>query len=51
MTNEKKAKVNPHLVLREEFDDWAVLFDPDSETHSACALPACWFGSFLTVRR
>jgi SynChlorMet cassette protein ScmD len=21
---------NPLLVLREEFDDWAVLFDPDS---------------------
>ncbi len=30
MTNEKKAKVNPQVVLREEFDDWAVLFDPDS---------------------
>ena len=30
MTHEKKAKVNPDLVLREEFDDWAVLFDPDS---------------------
>ena len=22
--------MNPGLVLREEFDDWAVLFDPDS---------------------
>ena len=22
--------VNPSIVLREEFDDWAVLFDPDS---------------------
>jgi SynChlorMet cassette protein ScmD len=21
---------NPELVLREEFDDWAVLFDPDT---------------------
>ena len=21
---------NPSLVLREEFDDWAVLFDPDT---------------------
>ena len=21
---------NPEVVLREEFDDWAVLFDPDS---------------------
>jgi len=30
MSNEKKAKVNPNVVLREEFDDWAVLFDPDS---------------------
>ncbi len=26
----KKARTNPHLVLREEFDDWAVLFAPDS---------------------
>jgi len=22
--------VNPNVVLREEFDDWAVLFDPDT---------------------
>jgi SynChlorMet cassette protein ScmD len=22
--------VNPNIVLREEFDDWAVLFDPDT---------------------
>ncbi|CAK0760041.1 conserved hypothetical protein [Gammaproteobacteria bacterium] len=21
---------NPHIVLREEFDDWAILFDPDT---------------------
>lgn len=26
----KKPVVNPMAVLREEFDDWAVLFDPDS---------------------
>ncbi len=30
MTNEKKVKLNPNVVLREEFDDWAVLFDPES---------------------
>ena len=30
MANEKRPKANPDLVLREEFDDWAVLFDPDS---------------------
>lgn len=30
MTNTAKPKTNPSLVLREEFDDWAVLFDPDS---------------------
>lgn len=23
-------RVNPMVILREEFDDWAVLFDPDS---------------------
>lgn len=22
-------KTHSHLVLREEFDDWAVIFDPD----------------------
>ena len=26
---DKNAIVNPLVVLREEFDDWAVLFDPD----------------------
>jgi SynChlorMet cassette protein ScmD len=25
-----KLTVNPMIVLREEFDDWAVLFDPDT---------------------
>jgi SynChlorMet cassette protein ScmD len=28
--NDEKPIVNPLVVLREEFDDWAVLFDPDS---------------------
>jgi len=23
-------KANPNIVLREEFDDWALLFDPDT---------------------
>ncbi len=27
-----KPIANPLVVLREEFDDWAVLFDPDSGT-------------------
>jgi len=26
----EKPRANPMIVLREEFDDWAVLFDPDS---------------------
>jgi SynChlorMet cassette protein ScmD len=26
----EKPIANPLIVLREEFDDWAVLFDPDS---------------------
>ncbi|NIQ38084.1 MAG: SynChlorMet cassette protein ScmD [Proteobacteria bacterium] len=30
MRNEDKPVANPLTVLREEFDDWAVLFDPDS---------------------
>ncbi len=25
-----KPVANPELVLREEFDDWAILFDPDT---------------------
>ncbi len=27
---EKKAVANPSIVLREEFDNWAILFDPDT---------------------
>ena len=27
---ESKPIVNPVIVLREEFDDWAILFDPDT---------------------
>jgi SynChlorMet cassette protein ScmD len=28
--NNEKPIANPSIVLREEFDDWAVLFDPDT---------------------
>lgn len=30
MSENNKPIVNPLIVLREEFDDWAILFDPDS---------------------
>ncbi len=30
MSTRKKPIVNPLIVLREEFDDWAILFDPDT---------------------
>jgi SynChlorMet cassette protein ScmD len=30
MAKDRKPVANPDLVLREEFDDWAVLFDPDT---------------------
>ena len=30
MTTTNKPQANPLIVLREEFDDWAVLFDPDT---------------------
>ncbi len=30
MDDEKKIFANPQIVLREEFDDWAILFDPDT---------------------
>jgi SynChlorMet cassette protein ScmD len=29
-TEEENAIANPLIVLREEFDDWAILFDPDT---------------------
>ncbi len=30
MTKGQKTICNPWVMLREEFDDWAVLFDPDT---------------------
>ena len=30
MKENDKPIINPLLVLREEFDDWAILFDPDT---------------------
>jgi SynChlorMet cassette protein ScmD len=30
MTNDEKPVTKPFVMLREEFDDWAVLFDPDT---------------------
>ncbi|MDD5168824.1 MAG: SynChlorMet cassette protein ScmD [Syntrophales bacterium] len=27
---ERKLIANPEVILRQEFDDWAILFDPDS---------------------
>ena len=30
MKADKKPIANPLIILREEFDDWAVLFDPDT---------------------
>lgn len=30
MKNDKEPTANPYVVLREEFDDWAILFNPDT---------------------
>ncbi len=30
MTQQKAPEANPLVVLREEFDDWAVVFNPDT---------------------
>ena len=30
MTIDKLLIANPEMVLREEFDDWAILFDPET---------------------
>jgi SynChlorMet cassette protein ScmD len=34
MTGARKAFANPVVVLREEFDDWAVLYNPDTAAAS-----------------
>ena len=28
--SDKKLIANPEVILRQEFDDWAILFDPDT---------------------
>jgi len=30
ITEKARPTANPLIVLREEFDDWAILFDPDT---------------------
>ena len=30
MSDSNKPIANPLIILREEFDDWAILFDPDA---------------------
>ncbi len=30
MSENSKPIANPMVILREEFDDWAILFDPDT---------------------
>ena len=49
MPDNDKLIANPVLVLREEFDDWAILFDPDSG--DAHALNPAWCGRLLIRRR
>ena len=39
---------NPAIVLREEFDDWAILFDPDSGVRSVLTLRVSSYGNSLT---
>jgi SynChlorMet cassette protein ScmD len=34
MTKDRKVFVNPAVVLREEFDDWAVIYNPDTAAAS-----------------
>lgn len=34
MTDARKIFANPVVVLREEFDDWAVLYNPDTAAAS-----------------
>jgi SynChlorMet cassette protein ScmD len=30
VNNGERPRVNPHVMLREEFDDWAILFNPNT---------------------
>ena len=30
MKYDEKPRANPNVLLREEFDDWAILYDPDT---------------------
>ena len=30
MSDDRKVRVKPVVVLREEFDDWAVIYNPDT---------------------
>jgi SynChlorMet cassette protein ScmD len=30
LKNSEEPIANPHVMLREEFDDWAILFNPDT---------------------
>lgn len=42
ISRQAKPIANPKLMLREEFDDWAILFDPDTaETYGLN--PVCVF--------
>lgn len=34
MTKERRILANPAVVLREEFDDWAVIYNPDTAAAS-----------------
>ena len=42
MPDNDKPITNPSIVLREEFDDWAILFDPDVG-HAFGLNPVCVF--------
>ncbi len=42
MKKNKNPIANPLVVLREEFDDWAILFDPDPG-NAFCINPVCAF--------
>lgn len=32
LNKDDTCSINPNIVLREEYDNWAILFDPDSNT-------------------
>ncbi|MEI8348607.1 MAG: SynChlorMet cassette protein ScmD [Candidatus Omnitrophota bacterium] len=50
-TKKQNPLANPSIVLREEFDDWALLFDPDTNDIFAIDPVAVFIWKLLNGKR